>query len=277
MIDSFLRLGYCQRVMGSLNEAENSYELAGKIAKRQKETARTLRSQIGVAVVVMTRGNLPKAEQLLANVVLECQRTRCVDVAANALHSHSVVVQRKGDLGRAVCLAYQALQCALLPNERDYILGDIGAYFIVMERFDAARDALMILEATAATDAVRINAGVNMVALAARSGDRELFTSSRARLTSVVLAPEAQVNYLIESARGMRRFGDLATAIEFLEAARDLAAANGFNRSVFEAEEMLAERDASVAATNGARFEDAGAAEGVEQELRKMALAVSAT
>jgi hypothetical protein len=155
------------------------------------------------------------------------------------------------------------------------MLGDIGAYFIVMGRFEPARDALMILEATATTQLVRLNARVNMLVLAARSGDRELFAMSREQLESVTLAPETRVNYLIESARGLRKFGEPETARQLLEGARDLASSHGYNRSVFEAEEMLAERDVRVhATTSGALYEDAGAAEPVEQELRKMALAV---
>jgi len=276
LIDSFLRLGYCKRMLGELNDAESSYATAGKIAKRQKETARALRSQIGVAVVVMIRGNLPKAEELLASVAVESERAECADITANALHSRSVVAQRRGDLGRAVCLAYEALQWAALPNERDAILGDIGAYFVAMQRFDAARDALMVLEATAATELVRLNARVNMVALAARAGDNALFASSRTRLDGVSLPPEVQVNYLIESARGLRRFGESETARGLLEDARELAVSHGFNRSIFEAEEMLAERADAVHTTSGEfRFEDSEAAAGVEQELRKMALAVS--
>jgi hypothetical protein len=275
LIDSFLRLGYCQRNLGVLGEAESAYVMAGKVAKRQKQTARGLRSKIGIAIVTMTRGNLPKADELLATVVLECERTHCAEVSPTALHSQSVVAQRRGNLGRAVCLAYDALQCAGLPNDRDLILSDIGAYFIVMERFEAARDALMILDATAVTEYVRTNARTNMVVLAARSGDRELFTTMRARLEDTVLTPENQVNYLIESARGLRKFGEPETATALLEEARDLAASNGFNRSVFEAEEMLAQRDVPVHATsNGARVEYADAVEPVEQELRKMALAI---
>jgi hypothetical protein len=275
LIDSFLRLGYCQRNLGSLGEAESSYVIAGKIAKRQKETGRALRSQIGLGIVTMTRGNLPKADELLASVVLECERAQCAEVFPTALHAHSVVAQRRGDFGRAVCLAYDGLQRAVLPAERDGILSDIGAYFIAMERFGAARDALMILEATTTAEIVRINTRVNMLVLAARCGDQDLFASSRERLATVTLTPETQVNYLIESARGLRKFGEPETAREFLIEARELAIENGFNRSVFEAEEMLAERDVQVQATNnGARFENVGAAETVELELRKMALAV---
>jgi tetratricopeptide (TPR) repeat protein len=275
LIDSFLRLGYCQRNLGVLAEAEASYMMAGKVAKRQKHVARALRSQIGVAVVTMTRGNLPKAEEILANVAEESELANCVEVTSDALHARSSVAQRRGALGRAVCLAYEALRRAVAPSDRDAILGDIGAYFIVMERFEPARDALMILEATATTQIVRLNARVNLLALAARSGDRELFATSRGQLESVALAPETRVNYLIESARGLRKFGEPETARQLLEQARDLASSHGFNRSVFEAEEMLAARDVRVhTTTSGVAFEDADAAEPVEHELRKMALAV---
>ncbi|MFI5232365.1 MAG: hypothetical protein ACHQSE_07625 [Gemmatimonadales bacterium] len=276
LVDSFLRLAYCQRNMGVLADAEASYATAFKIAKRQKDTARALRSQIGTAVVVMTRGNLPKAEEMLAAVVEESERTDCVEVRANAYHSHSVVAQRRGELGRAVCLAYRAMKCSVLPNERDAILGDIGAYFVLMQRFDAARDALMILEATSPTESVRLNANVNMVALAARSGDKGLFDNTRERLAHTTLAPEIHVNYLIESARGLRRFGDSEAARPLLEEARTLAEECGFSRSVFEAEEMLAERAEVGTTSGGVRYEDSEAAAGVEQELRKMALAVAA-
>lgn len=276
LVDSLLRLAYCQRNMGVLNEAEQSYVSAGKVAKRRNEPARAWRSRIGIAKVAMTRGNLPMAEELLASVVDESKRDDCAEITSNALHARSVVAQRRGDLGRAVCLAYESLQCTRLPTERDAILSDIGAYFVAMDRFDAARDALMILEATGATEMFRMFARGNLVALAARSGDRSLFVDARARMESTSLPPEALVNYLIESARGFRRFGEPENARQLLENARDLAVEHGFNRSIFEAEEMLADRGVEVATTAAKpHFADSHVAAGVEQELHKMALAVA--
>ncbi len=275
LIDSFLRLGYCQRTLGLLSEAESSYTTAGKIANRQKETARGLRSRLGMANVAMIRGNLPKADELLETVTLDSQFADCDDVTAQSFHARSVVAQRRGDLSRAVCLAYQAMTITSLPNDRDRILGDIGAYFILMQRFDAARDALMVLEATAATQIVRIHARVNMVVLAARAGDRSLFNDSRVRLEGEEHAPETHVNYLNESARGLRRFGEPDTVTELLEAARAIAVQHGFNRSIFEVEEMLSASEIEVETMNGGIRHNSEAAVGVEQELRKMALAVS--
>jgi tetratricopeptide (TPR) repeat protein len=276
LIDSFLRLGYCKRMLGELGDAEASYAMAGKIAKRQKDTARALRSQIGSATVVMMRGNLPKAEELLAKVATDSEFADCTEVTSNALHVRSVVAHRRGEIGRAVCLAYDALRCTALPNDRDRILADIGAYFIVMERFEAAHDALMILEATASTTLVRLQARINMVALAARAGYKDLFASSRTRLEGVTLPPENRVNFLIESARGLRLFGEPEVARGLLEQALELAIEHEFNRSIFEAEEMLAERAVEAnTQSGGIRFEQSEATAGVELELRKLALAVA--
>ncbi len=276
LIDSFLRLGYCERLMGTLDDAEASYAMAGKISKRQKETARGLRSQIGLAVVAVTRGNLPKAEKLLAEIAIESDRTHCAEEYTKALHVQSSLAYRRGELGRAVRIAYEALRKSSTPLDRDLILGDIGGYLIMMDRFEAARDALMIIEATGITEIVRLNARVNMVALAARSRDETMFRAARARLDGVELPAEAQVNYLIESARGLRLFGEADSARQFLETARDLAVEHRLNRSIFEAEEMLANRDESLARNRDQIvIEQTEPMADVEQELRKMAMAVA--
>jgi tetratricopeptide (TPR) repeat protein len=276
LIDSYLRLGYCQRMLGALNDAESAYSVAGKMAKRQKETARTLRSQIGTAIVVMARGNLPKADELLAQIALESEQNGCVEEQARALHANSTVARQRGDLGRSVRLAYGALQRTTLPNERDMILGDIGAAFITMRRFEAARDALMILDVTASTAVPKILARVNMVALAARAGNKDLFVNARARLEAVVLPPEAAVNFLIESARGYLEFGEPETAVGLLDRARELAVKHGFNRSIFEVDEMLNDRSTETRTTNDETpAHDWDSAADVEVELRKMALAVA--
>lgn len=276
LIDSHLRLAYCQRMMGALNEADASYAMAGKIAKRLKEAARGLLSRIGMVNVVMTRGNLPKADELLHDIVIDCDRAECREEMAEALHARSVVAQRRGELDRAVCFAHDALKLTAVAGERDRLLGDLGAYLILLQRFDAARDALMVLEATTTTELVRHNALANMVALAARSRDPQLFAHAQTRMAGVNLVPEAQVNYWIESARGLRQFGEGERARELLESARALAADHGFNRALFEAEEMLAEREVRVETpTAGIREEYSQAAADLERDLRAMALAVA--
>ena len=278
VMDSHMRLGFCRRNLGELSDAEHEYHAAGKIAQRRKESARILRSETGVATVAMMRGNLPKADEMLAAITVKSAQKGLNEEAAFALHARAVVAQRRGDLKRAVCHAYDALKRAVQPIERDRILGDLGAFFIVLKRYDAALDALTILEATATTEIVRLNARINLVVLAARAGDLDLFTRARASVEDATLASEAEVNYLIESARGFRRFGQQERAIELLTKARELARIQGLNRSLFEAEEMLQSPQLIVAeqASGETPVAVEGPAEDVARELRQMAAALAA-
>ncbi|HEY4659437.1 MAG TPA: hypothetical protein VIH11_08010 [Gemmatimonadaceae bacterium] len=278
VMDSHMRLGFCRRNLGELSDAEHEYHAAGKIAQRRKESARILRSETGVATVAMMRGNLPKADEMLAAIAVKSAQKGLNEEAAFALHARAVVAQRRGDLKRAVCHAYDALKRAVQPIERDRILGDLGAFFIVLKRYDAALDALTILEATATTEIVRLNARINLVVLAARAGDLDLFTRARASVEDATLASEAEVNYLIESARGFRRFGQQERAIELLTKARELARIQGLNRSLFEAEEMLQSPQLIVAeqASGETPVAVEGPAEDVARELRQMAAALAA-
>jgi hypothetical protein len=134
----------------------------------------------------------------------------------------------------------------------------------------------MVLDATAGSEVARLAARVNMVALGARAKDEGLFSSARTKIDAETLPAELRVNYLIESARGLRSFGDADAATQLLDEARDLATALQLNRSVFEVEEMLAERPSAVPATRGdTRVQDSDAAGEVEAALRAMAAAVA--
>jgi hypothetical protein len=276
LLESLLRLAYCQRTLGALPEAERSYADVGRIAKKRKDVAGVMRAQIGIAVVALTRGNLPKAEEVLAHVATESARTGCRPEHARALHVQATVAYRRGALGGAVRLSYAALQLTEAPRERDLILADIAGYLIVTDRHAAAQDALMILDATAGSEVARLAARVNMVALGARAKNEGWFKSARTKIDAETLPAELRVNYLIESARGFRCFGDSDAATPLLEEARELATALQLNRSVFEVEEMLAERPTDVPATRGdIRVQDSDAAREVEEALRTMAAAVA--
>ena len=276
LLESLLRLAYCQRTLGALSEAEVSYADVGRIAKRRKDVAGVMRAQIGIAVVALTRGNLPKADEVLAHVATESARAGCRPEHARALHVQATVAFRRGAVGGAVRLGYAALQLTEAPRERDLILNDIAAYLITTGRHAAAQDALMILEATAGSEIARLAARVNMVALGARAKDEGLFQSARTKIAVDALPAELRVNYLIESARGFRCFGNADVAARLLNEARDLATALQLNRSVFEVDEMLAERPTDVRATRGdTRVQDSDAAGDVEEALRAMAAAVA--
>ena len=240
LIDAHMRLGFCRRMLGELNEAEAAYSMAGKIAKRRKEPSRFQHARVGVAKVIYARGNLPGADALLQDVVLECATNGYDQVHAMALHDNAVVARKRGDYTRAVCLAYDALERTQNNGERERVLYDIATIFISMGRFDEARTPLLIQDATAIGSEMRCLARVALMSLAARRGEKARFDEFRRLLSNVLLPPEIHVNFLIESARGERAFGAEHEATTLLRSARELAQTHGLNWSVFEANDMMA-------------------------------------
>jgi tetratricopeptide (TPR) repeat protein len=239
VIDSHMRLGFCRRLLGLLSEAEDAYAQAGKIAKRRQEPARVLHARIGVAKVSMERGNLPDADLMLGEIAKECARSGFEKIQAMALHDQATVAIKRGDHSRAVCLAYESLERTSEASERERVLNDIAAAFVAMGRFSEARTALLISEATAVLAESRVIARLNLMSLAARADDEKLFTTYRRALELAVLPPELRANYLIESARGLRRFGERTHTYELLEEARAIAQTHGLNRTLFEVEGMM--------------------------------------
>ena len=275
VVDAYLRLGFCHRTLSSFDESERAFIEGGRIAKRRKEKARELRSQIGLANVTSFRGNLPRAEQLFVEIAAECERTHHQTELASALHGRAFVAMRRGAVRGATCLAYEALQITESPTDRERILSDISAMLILEKRFDAAYDALLIIDATAISESIRIGAKINMTALAARKGDRKLFEASRAQVPTRDLLPELEVNFLIESARGLRTFGEIEESDAHLIKARELALAHGLNRSLFEAEQMMAGKVEVMQTRESERSEEfETSTEHVERGLRELALAL---
>jgi tetratricopeptide (TPR) repeat protein len=241
LMDSQQRLGFCLRQMGLFDEAERTYEAIERTAKRRRLRSRVLRARIGLAGVTMLRGDLPRADSMCGSIVRESERHQLLAERASALQLQSVVAARREDMGRAVRLAHEALQGSATQSERERILSDLAAYLILERRYDVAIDALRIVELTATTENVRLNAKVNVLIAAARAGYRDLFDRTRRELNEAALAVEARVNMLIESARGIRRFGNPEEAARLLHEAQVLAKAHQLSRSVIEIDRVRAE------------------------------------
>jgi tetratricopeptide (TPR) repeat protein len=277
IIDSNMRLGYCLRVQGALADAEAAYTTAGAIAKRLREPSGLFRSQIGLANVAAARGNLPLADEMLEEIVSASRSAGLRDVSALALHDHSVVARKRNDFDRAVCLCYSALQLTLSERHRERILGDLGVCFLAMGHHEAARDALLVQEATAVSPEMRTLAVLNLMSLAGRECDATQFNRYRNALSNVSLAPDVRTDFLIESARGLRNLGDAQQARMLLEEALVSAREHEFHRAVFEAEEMIAAMQTGPAESSGRTPSVLSApAAQVQLVLRTMAQAIAA-
>src|SRR5215831_9502710 len=65
VIAAHLRLGYCLRQIGEVDQSAAAYAMAGRIAEQTGDMVGVLRARIGDAKIAILRGNLPRAELIL--------------------------------------------------------------------------------------------------------------------------------------------------------------------------------------------------------------------
>lgn len=240
VMDSYQRLAFCQRKLGQLDAATESAAVLVTVATRRKDRARALRGKIGLAHVAMVRGDLASADSQFVAVAIEAEKHGLTREFAAATHDRAVVASRGGNVTNAVVLAHQALKQTDDPVQRDRVLGDLAAFLVKLEQYDAALDALRIIELTAVSEEPRTTAKAVMLAAAARSGRRELFDQARHTLSGVTLHVELQVNVMIETARGLFFFGEENQAAQLLDEAQVAAQSAGIAAAVAEIQAMRA-------------------------------------
>ena len=249
-IDANFRLAYCLRTLGRLDAAERAYAEAGRISATIHDMSRMLRAEVGAAKVALARGNVPLAERMLdATIARASLDPSARETRAIALHDRSTVAYHRGQYEHAIRFAYSALPDIGSESARDRVLGDIAADFIALGVRSAARDALLVLAATAQEQYSRWGATLQLLELAVRDGSEPLFEQHRRELVGAPLGPEYRATFELSSGQGFRSFGRDQLAREALRRAIAIAEQYGYNRILFSAERELAAMD------EGARVE----------------------
>lgn len=236
-----LRMGSCLRAADDIHGAAGAYETAGRVANAVGDIMGVLRARIGDAQIAVRRGNLPKAEEILDETIARAAAPELREVRSRALHDRSTVAHHRGQFDLAVQLAYDALGCSVSARERDRILGDIAGSFAELGVLTAARDAYLVLAATAQEQYVRWASALNLMDIAAREMAQPAFERYRRELECASLPPHMQANFELMAGQGYSRFGDSEEARNYLERARSLAETHGYGQLLFEAEKELAE------------------------------------
>ncbi|HEX8848538.1 MAG TPA: hypothetical protein VF761_03305, partial [Gemmatimonadaceae bacterium] len=68
-IDASMQLGYCSRMVGAWDRAAAAYADAGRVATSIGDVVGILRARIADARLSMSRGNLPRAEEILDDTI----------------------------------------------------------------------------------------------------------------------------------------------------------------------------------------------------------------
>ena len=251
VIDANMQYGYCARMLGKWDEAAVAYAQAGEIAVAVGDIVKVLRARVADAKLAIDRGNLPKAEEILDETIARATdpEGRLVEMRALALHERAAVAILRGDYETSVRYAYEALDGMTNPAARDRVLGDIAAAFIELGLLGAARDALVVLAATAQEQYTRWIATVNLLEVAARERCEPVFEQYRRELTDVALPVSLEASYYLTVGKGYAGFGRIESARAALSKAIDLSVKHKFHQITHEAEAELQQLERSVRTT----------------------------
>lgn len=239
VIDAYMRLGYCHRMLGRFDDATVAYAVARQLAGAAGDTVKVLRGRVAEGNLARAAGNLPRAEAVLDAVIAEAAERGLAEVRAIALHDRATVAHARGDTPGAVRMLHTALEHAESPIARDRLLGDIAVGFADLGLREAARDALLVLTATAQDQHTRWLATANLLDLASEDGAELVFEQYRRQLEAAPLPTDLESTLALFVGRGYARFGRTDAARAALQRAVTLAARYGFHQLAWEAGQAI--------------------------------------
>jgi hypothetical protein len=184
----------------------------------------------------MAKGNLPQAQTILDDVLVQARDQELPQVQAIALHSRAALAHHKGDNAEGIRLAHEALGFTANPTDRDMVLDDIAAMFTALGLRDAARDTHLILAATSRSKTVGAQATINLMELASIDGMAEAFDSYARELAQARLSPWLRAHYLLYLGEGMDRLDRRDASEDALKEAISFAEANQIHQVSFKAQ-----------------------------------------
>jgi hypothetical protein len=198
-----------------------------------------LRARIQEASIAIDRGNLPFAETLLDETILQAKASGLQEIGATALHDRGHLALRRGQPNEAVVLQYEAFKGVRNQMARDRVLNDLGASFAQLGVYSAARDAFLVVAATAHEQYMRWTATINLLDVSVLEHRQVLFEQYRRDLESASMPPALEVYFYIYVAQGYRTFDQPKLATAAISRAIEIATKNQLGQARFQAEEIF--------------------------------------
>jgi tetratricopeptide (TPR) repeat protein len=238
-VEANVAVGGSARRNGDWETSARAYSHAAYVADTLGDRPGVLTVQVGIANTYLAKGNLPQAQIILDDVIVQARDQELPDVQAFALHSRAVLTSHRGEHAEGLKLAYEALNLTAKPADRDFVLEDIAAMFTQLGMHDPARDAHLVLAATAQSKSLRWSATVNLMELASLDGMVEAFDTYARELAHAPMGAWLRSHYLLFLGEGFHRFVREEAAIEALEEAVGFAEANQIHHIAFKAQDAL--------------------------------------
>jgi tetratricopeptide (TPR) repeat protein len=238
-VEANVAVGGAARRSGDWDTSARAYSQAAYIADTLGDRAGVLTVQVGIANTYLAKGNLPQAQTILDDVIVQSRDQNMPEIQAIALHSRAALAHQRGEKQEFVQLAHEALGLTTKPSERDVVLGDLASAFSGLGMTDAARDAYLLVSATAQTKWARWSATINLMELASRDGMQAEFDNYAAELRQAPMGPWLRAHYLLFLGEGLERFGRYDAATEVLTQTVEYASTNQIHSITFRAEDAL--------------------------------------
>jgi tetratricopeptide (TPR) repeat protein len=239
VINANLMIAACSRTLARWDDAWEAYGSAGEVAALTGDIMSMLKARIGEANVLTDRGNLPEAESILDQTILDAEQLGMTELRAIALQDRASTAHRRGDYDAAIAMQYLALQDVRTGNSRDRLLADLAASFFEIGLHTAARDANLVLAATAQEQFTRWQATINLMELAGADHFEPVFEQYRRELFTAALPPTLSAWYFFYAGQGYRRFDRPEQARVALERALEVARQHQLHQIAFHAEQAL--------------------------------------
>jgi tetratricopeptide (TPR) repeat protein len=238
-VEANTAVGGAARRNGDWEASARAYSQAAYIADTLGDRPGVLTVQIGIANTYMAKGNLPQAQTILDDVLIQARDQELPEVQGFALHSRAALAARRGEHADGLKLAYEALGLTSKLSEKDQILEDMAGIFTELGLHDAARDSHLILAATAQAKFTRWSAILNLMELASLDGMEDVFDNYARELAGAPLGPWVRSHYLLFLGEGFYRFGREDAAIDALTEAASFAESNQIHQIAFRAQAAL--------------------------------------
>jgi len=239
VISAHMALGSCLRVLAKWPDAVQAYAVAELVAEGIGDVMGVLRARIAEANLATDRGNLPLAERILDDAIERAADPDLIEVRSIALQDRAAVAHRRGQYNTAIEMAYTALGGMSSQTARDRVLVDIGAMFWELGLYSAARDANLVLAATAQEQYTRWVATINLLEMAAVDRMEPAFEQYRRELNDADLPATLSAHFHYYLGVGYQMFGRQDDSRVEFERAITIASANNMNQVVINAEKGL--------------------------------------
>jgi tetratricopeptide (TPR) repeat protein len=234
-------VGRVNRRLARFPAAERAYREAQSTAEATGDHRTALFSQLGMANLHRTTGDLARSQKLVEEVLVRCRSPKLADVRSAAYSDLSAVFERQGRRIEAVAVEYQSFVLAVDDASRWRTLANLGASLAGIGEYDAARCALQVVAARSQVFDSRTNAVIELLGLASAVGDelgfRRYLREAEGRVDA--MPPSMTVDFHYQAGVGMARFGHLSRARTLLATALGLAEEHQLNTWYFKVDRVM--------------------------------------